>query len=408
MILVPGTRYASGWPVYGRGSRALVSVANDGSITGALRRWQTASLGPKIEPRMTSEQVKEDILRQLRPSARGGVHVTVDKIVLAYYDGNADYLQPVYEFEAVFSPPPGKGAANSKIAGYVPVGNPLEPIPDLAAEPTGLRPSTVYLPECPATPVSYLPISVGEFLNRDFEYRDLYVEMSRQFVEGLWAGNSQRPGYPRFYLDLWCAAHPYQVTGPQSGYFMNAVNVAYTEPHGAWLFNTTDGADSDPWWVDDIRYYGYPGFGAATGGWLATWVIFSCSVIPSCYDGANQATGTPACSNAWVPWWAVFQGLHNVLGFRTEAGWPDDALNYGFGFDAALGGDVNGAWLQEVGAIHGNDDTYCCDTHLIGTPRVHPDRASTFVDGRDLGQSIYNVTQQTTAATTLCNFWMGN
>jgi hypothetical protein len=73
---------------------------------------------------------------------------------------------------------------------------------------------------------------------------------------------------------------------------------------------------------------------------------------------------------------------------------------------ASLGGDVNAAWFQEVAAYHGNDGTYQ-DTHLQGKPYVHYDRASTMIDGRDLGQSIFNVGAQT-ASTTLWNFWMGN
>jgi hypothetical protein len=38
---------------------------------------------------------------------------------------------------------------------------------------------------------------------------------------------------------LWWTAYVWQVVGPQSKDWMNAVNVAYTEPHGDWLINTT-------------------------------------------------------------------------------------------------------------------------------------------------------------------------
>lgn len=86
--------------------------------------------------------------------------------------------------------------------------------------------------------------------------------------------------------------------------------------------------------------------------------------------------------------------------------YPDDALNYGFGSDAAQGGDVNAAWFDEVAAIDGNDGTYASQ-HLIGNPTIHYDRASTMIDARDLGQSIFSVGPQS-ASTTLWNFWMGN
>jgi hypothetical protein len=102
----------------------------------------------------------------------------------------------------------------------------------------------------------------------------------------------------------------------------------------------------------------------------------------------------------------VFQGLHNAIGFRTIMFYPDDNTNWAFGYAASLGGDVNAAWFQEVAAYHGGDGTYASQ-HLSGSPQVHYDRASTMIDGRDLGQSIYSVGAQT-ASGTLWNFWMGN
>jgi hypothetical protein len=86
--------------------------------------------------------------------------------------------------------------------------------------------------------------------------------------------------------------------------------------------------------------------------------------------------------------------------------YPDDALNYGFGSDAARGGDVNAAWFDEVTAIHGKDGTYPSQD-LIGNPKVHYDRASTMIDARDPGQSISSVGAQS-ASSTLWNFWMAN
>jgi hypothetical protein len=45
--------------------------------------------------------------------------------------------------------------------------------------------------------------------------------------------------------------------------------------------------------------------------------------------------------------------------------------------------------------------------HLAGGPQVHYDLASTMIDARDLGHSIFHVTAQS-ASTTLWNFWMNN
>jgi len=422
MNLIPAYRYAGGLPVYGIGSHALVSIANDLSITGVLRRWRTATAGDKIKPTMTAERAKADILRQLTPYAKGGTHANVDKIILAYYDGNANYLQPVYRFEALLTPAK-KSISPIKIAGYVPLGKALEPIPDLVAAPTGPTPSTSSVPPkaaaqpqlktvaltAMATPggIGGPPmISVGEFANQDWPTSSAYLEMANNFLVGLENGNKFSPAAPPISRTIWWSAYSWQVNGPQSKDWMNAVNVAYTEPHGDWLSNSTLSDNADVWSIQNIGTGGNPGFGAAAGGVLATWVIMSCEVVPSYYDRANEAGGTDVGSTAFDAWWPVFQGLHNVLGFRTIMHYPNDALQYAFGFDAALGGDVNAAWFDEVAVHAGNYGTYPSQ-HLMGSPQVTYDRASTMIDGRDLGQSIYSVGGQT-ASTQLWNFWMSN
>ncbi len=404
--ITPAIRYASGFRVYGIGSRAVVSVSNSGAIIGALRRWRTASLGDRIQTSITADQVRADITRQLGPYVKqAGTHATVDKIEVAYYDGNANYLQPVDYFEATLEPE-DKQVSNIKITGYVPLGQVLEPIPDLAAVPSGPLPD-VTKPSLPGQPVGAIgspatpgDITLGEFVNQDWPTSSAYLDMANNFYSGLASGSQPVS------RTLWWTAYPWQVVGPQSKDFMNAVNVAYTEPHGDWWFNTTLSNCCQTWYVPNIGTGGNPGFGAAAGGVLATWVIMSCEVVPSYYDLQNQIGGSGNGYAAFTPWWPVFQGLHNVIGFRTEMLYPDDALNYGFGADAAKGGDVNAAWFQEVAAYDGNDGTYTSQ-HLIGNPQVHWDRPSTMIDGRDLGQSVFSVGAQS-ASSTLWNFWVGN
>jgi hypothetical protein len=403
MTLVPAVRYAAGLPVYGRGSHASVALANDGTVVGALRRWRTASLGERIQPTITPDQVRADIQRQLSPYvAQAGSSALVDKIELAYYDANADYLQPVYYFEATLTP--GVDTISQiKISGYVPIGKPLEPIPDLAAPPSGPAPGTTRaaLSDHPAVPHGDAPtagdITLGEFVNQDWPTSSAYLDMANNFFSGLASGSQPVT------RTIWWTAYPWEVVGAQSVKWMNAVNVAYTEPHGDWLVNTTLSNCCQAWHVPDIGTGGAPGFGHAAGGVLATWIIMSCEVIPSAYDRQNQIGGP---GDAFAAWWPVFQGLHNAIAFRTVMFYPDDALNYGFGADAAQGGDVNAAWFDEVAAIDGNRGTYT-SKHLVGAPTVHYDRASTMIDGRDLGQSIFSVGAQS-ASTTLWSFWMDN
>jgi hypothetical protein len=434
----PAVRYAGGYRVYGLGSHASVSTSNDGAVIGALRRWRTASLGDMIKPTLNADQVRAEIQRQLGPQLSAkGTTAEVISIDVAYVDSNKNFLQPGYRFVAHLTPA-NKQIAGIAVAGFVPIGKLYEPLPDLTTPVTNgpSNPSanaTLVRPETdvkevlqPALTASVLtssalasvaatnqtgsvgtPITLGEYANQDWPNNNAYVTMSNSFYNGLEDGNNQvSSNHPKIVRSQWYVAHPFEVVGAQSKNYMNAVNIAYTVPHGDWLLNTTLSNYGDLWYVTQIGTGGNPGFGAAAGGKLATWVIMSCEVVPSMYDRQNEVNGTGNPQTAFNAWWPVFKGLHNVIGFRTEMLYPDDNLNYAFGKDAALGGDINAAWFQEVAANDPNDGTYN-DGHLKGNPVVHYDRASTIIDARDLGKSIYDVTPQT-ASTTLWNFWMNN
>ena len=420
MTLVPAVRYAEGFKVYGLGSHAVVTLGGDGSIIGAVRRWRMASVAERIQPAITAAQVRQEIVRQLQPMLEAkGTHAVVDKVEVAYYDNNKALLQPVYHFEATVQPS-NERISPIRVSGFIPIDTPREPIPDLTRKTEGAKPGKSSLPnrELPHGGIGALPtpndITLGEYANRNWPSDNGYISMSYAFLNGLTFLDSVFPGWtPPTTRTQWYEAWPWEVVGPASKYYLNAVNVAYTVPHGDWLINTTFSNYADLWYVPDIGTGGNPGFGAAAGGVLATWVIMSCEVIPSYYDRANEDGGSGNGFDAFNAWWGVFQGLHNAIGFRTIMFYPDDDTNFGFGLAASLGGDVNAAWFQEVAAYHGGDGTYASQ-HLKPQhdpkqppPQVHYDRASTMIDGRDLGQSIFAVGAQSPAGT-LWNFWMSN
>ncbi len=413
MTIIPALRYAGGFKVYGLGSHAVVTLDNDGSVIGAVRRWRMANVGESVKPEITVEKVRSEILRQLQPMVRSnGTQAVVDKIEVAYYDNNKALLQPVYHFEATIESP-NKRISPIRVSGFIPVVTPREPIPDLTKKADAAGPGKAIAPnpKLPRNGIGTKPtvddITLGEYCNRDWPNDNGYISMSYAFLNGLTYYNSIIPGLtPPTTRTQWYEAWPWEVVGPSSKSYMNAVNVAYTVPHGDWLINTTLSNNTDVWYVPDIGTGGNPGFGAAAGGVLATWVIMSCEVIPSYYDRANEIGGSNNGFDAFNAWWGVFQGLHNVVGFRTIMFYPDDNTNWAFGEVASLGCDVNAAWFQEVAAYHGGDGTYASQ-HLKGNPQVHYDRTSSMIDGRDLGQSIFSVGAQT-ASGTLWNFWMNN
>jgi hypothetical protein len=411
LTIAPATRYAGSYRVHGMGSHAAVSVANDGRVVGALRRWRVASEGEKVRVVTNPDEARKSIERQLAPQVSGErARAVVDKVEVAYYDSNEKFLQPVYYFEATVTPRNEKVAA-IKLAGYVPLAKEMEPIPDLLAKPQGEGPQPAKEISLASPPKLAAPdpadISLGEYANRDWPNDGGYVSMSNSFLSGLTFFNNIFPGLlPPVNRTQWYDAYPFEVQSPSSKYFMNAVNVAYTVPHGDWLENTTLRNDSDFWYVTNIGTGGNPGYGARTGGVLGTWVIMSCEVIPSMYDRQNEDGGTGNPYTAFDAWWPVFQGMHNAIGFRTIMFYPDNALQWGFGVSASLGGDVNAAWFQEVAAVDGNDGTYA-NGHLKGHPQSRYDSASSMIDARNLGQSIYNITPQSPSST-LWNFWMND
>ena len=284
---------------------------------------------------ITVEKVRSEILRQLHPMTTSkGTQAVVDKVEVAYYDNNKALLQPVYHFEATVQAP-NKRISPIRVSGFIPIGQPREPIPDLTSKAEGAKPGKAITPnpKLPHQGIGTKPtpddITLGEYANRNWPNDNGYISMSYAFLHGLTFLNSIFPGWtPPTTRTQWYEAWPWEVVGPSSKAYMNAVNVAYTVPHGDWLINTTFSNYADLWSVPDIGTGGNPGFGAATGGVLATWVIMSCEVIPSFYDRANEIGGSNNGFDAFNPWWGVFQGMHNAIGFRTIMFYPDNNTNW--------------------------------------------------------------------------------
>ncbi|MBD5656936.1 MAG: hypothetical protein IAI50_17415 [Candidatus Eremiobacteraeota bacterium] len=387
---VPAQRLAAGLPVYGRGSQATVGIGNDGSVRAFVRRWQAARQIGSVAPSTTSQQLSQAIVAQLAPLEKLYA-ITVEGIAPAYYDGDANYLQPVYAFDATLHP--FGNAPSEHIRGYVPVGKLVEAIPTIGVSFRGSAPSAPH-PGKTGNSFNSTSISLGQYANRDGSMED----MANAYVNGFDSVSPYSYGPPIDRLQ-WYWAYSFEVEASANSY-LNAMQVAYTQPHGDWWLNTTDGTGGDPWYVTSIGVSGNPGFGAASGGQLATWIIDSCEVIPSYYD---KTYGGGNGYNAFSPWWAVFQGLHRALGFRTEMLLGEDTMNYDIAQSMAEGAVADSAFYNGVAAV--SFGTYA-DQHL-GNMTVHYDRVSIMEDTRNEAESIYSVQGQSKSGQ-LHNTWMGN
>jgi hypothetical protein len=324
---VPVQRYAANYPVFGKGSRAMVAVANDGSVQGFVRRWRSASVAGQLAPATSAAAVVQSIESQLKGYVNATTSAIVDRIGIGYYDGNQSFLQPVYYFTAIIHrlTPAGKAApVDDHVIGYVPIAQPVEPLPVLSRPPSGptpaLRGTLAVAPRATGTNAgSAATVSVGEYIvrNDDADWNNNAVE----FWNGMAAGNalanllsifglgSPQPPVARTQY-YWAYQFEYLT---QANSYLNSVNIADTESHGDWWIFSTLQNCCDIVDVHNIGSGGTPGYGAASGGQLATWLIHSCEVIPAFYD-LQQATGNGY--NAFTPWWNVFSGLHNALGYR--------------------------------------------------------------------------------------------
>lgn len=398
---IPAERFAAGLPVTGAGSRVTVGVGNDGSIRAFVRDWKSAQVAGNVAVTTSPAQAEREIAAQLQPLRARYGSVTVDSVTPAYYDGDKNFMQPVYEFVATLG---ARGTLQDHVRGYVPMGKLAEALPVI-----GDHPQTGPLPSAPTPARSFerrpdgnpSEITLGEYVNRNCLFTNNCYDMSGAYLNGF---DSVLPFWygPPIERTQYYFAYSFEVLG-SSQYYLNSVNVAYTNPHGDWYLNTTIGnyvPTGDPWYVNEIGTGGNKGYGAAAGGQLATWIIDSCEVIPSYYD--KQVT-TGNGFNAFNYWWPVFQGLHRALGFRTQMLMGEDQMNYNIAREMALGANADSAFYNEVAAA-GTFPTYL-DTHLGLT--VHYDRVSTMNDVRNASESIYSVQGQS-AAGSLTNVWMGN
>jgi hypothetical protein len=403
-------RYAAGHPIYGKGSRMLFSISPQGKVVGFLRRWKSAVRSTHLTPvRPQPQMLVAEIRRQLHSYTENNT-VHVDSIEEAYYDNNQRYLQPVLRYSAVITPRNGSSQPGH-IYGYLPLCKFSEPIPTLLVHQAGDEPPLI--PQRPdhadTNPPLFVqeskpdvndlgpanrPISLGEYANKDANMLD----MARDFRDGLAGTLGGEHIGTTIDRTQWFVAQPWEATTEGSQSFLNSVNIAYSQSYGDWYHSAGSVLNGDPWSINT----GNVRLGAAAGGRLATWVIDASNVVPS-YDDA-VARGSSGM-DAFTPWFSVFAGLHNAVGFRSQM-WLHDGLNVPFSQAAGLGLDINASWFQEIAA----DSNYNGDAAYyepLLKRYMHFGRASVFVDTRNCGHSIYDVEPQT-QATVLWNFWMGD
>lgn len=391
-------RQVDGLPVFGPGTRSMIAVAHDDTIHAFAHRWRSARpSGERVVPHSRAEIAKA-ILAQLDTSAKSA-DVRVDKVTLGYYDGGAHFLQPVYRFHAtvIFSNRKLR-VANRHVFGYVSIGVAPEPLPVLGIqhgespkEPDS-RPKSREQPE----PLPPGDPTVGRYVVRNDSQG--WVDSANNFFANL-QGASVIAGLlgrspTAFTNSQYYWAEPRLFLSDKDS-FVNSVQIALTEVHGNWgLFSTRDNHD------DLVSLSSIPstGYGGGGGGSLAYWILHSCEVIPTQTDE----------STSFDVWWNIFNGLHAVLGYRTEM-WINDGVTGPFGLSIGLGASVVSAWLNAVVSddSYGAGDATYLDDNFNPNKSEPMGRASAIAicgHGDDTASDIAPLGQ----ATCLTEWWFNN
>ncbi len=381
--------------VYGPGSRATVAVGNDGSVEGFVRRWKAGAVSGEVRETRTREQVAQAILAQLRPIAKTA-DVEVLNTDVAYYDGNRDYLQPVYRFTARLHERAHAGGDSKAhvdddfVIGYVPIGKAAEPIPSLTAPP-GIPPRTAT--KKAGTPAAEKPgdPTVGRYVVRNDNPN--WVANANE----LWGGLTAFFGGFLFTNAQYFWAEPWEFNTNEAA-FVNSVNLADNEVHGDWwLFSTLSNCCD---LVDITAIPASEGYGAANGGRLDYWILHSCEVVPSAADAPCPTDSRPW----WTPWFNIFQGLHTVVGYRTIM-WIDDDVSGPYGLALRFGAPVVSAWFNATTSAAGYQGNPTFGAHCGRTPPMG--RPSTVSACGRQNDWVYDTTALP-PANCLINFWQPN
>lgn len=384
------------FPVFGVGSRAVVAIDGRGQVQGFLRSWRTARSAGVVVARVPATAIQKAILTQLTPFLTSSIAIHVDRIGIGYYDGGGSSLEPVVYYFATMRHRHVEvnGPAPDHFVGYLSINNQLENI--TMRFPVGRRPLRITAERAGGSARSASDPSVATFVTRHAE------SAWGQSAESFWAGISATSNAADFSRQEENEAEPPFFLGEKNAH-VNHVNIADTEGHGGWWIFSTSGDAGD---IVDVRNIKEGGYGAAptAGGNLAYWVIHACEVIPSQWD-LRQRDGSGDGSAAFGPWWSVFGGLREVLGYRTQM-YINDGVEHGFGEDMGRGGIALSSWFNHVAAATIYQANPTCHSDAINADVTCGRASAIVVAGHQNDAMLKDYKPLTTRAKKLVNFWM--
>lgn len=165
-----------------------------------------------------------------------------------------------------------------------------------------------------------------------------YVDQAEdRFVRNVWNfvknfQGFQTIGSNRYRMVQYYWAEPYEFNGSHQSY-VDKMDLSYVAGHGAGYYIQTKKSTSTG---VDLR--NSPAYGdMAKGGDLEFLIIESCNTVVS----------APEVSNWWTPWTSIFQGLHQLVGFRTLSN-SDNGIPNRYAQKLKANGGVWQSWFAAV------------------------------------------------------------
>ncbi len=395
LTYVAAKRLVDGLPVLGTGSRAAVGIANDGSIQAFAKHWHAALRAETVTPTRNPSQVRAEIVRQLSHLETPTAHVVVDRVGLAYYDGDGATLQPVYYYTARILP---QGAAamaihdGDAVVGYVPVGEAVEAIPTVDTPSATPIPSQAKFGGIQPDGIGS-GSTVGVYVVNDSANQQAWDNDGYFAAEDLAGAGAQ---FTQYYYASQALFLSY------ANSYVNAVNFNVTEVHGDWWLFSTLNNNANFVYLSQIGSSGNPGYGGyGSSGKMAHWLLHSCEVIPSMFD---EGIATGNSQNAFNVWWNIFKGLHQAIGYRTVM-FIADGTGPAYASLLEHGGDITTSWFNTINsnADYNQGWTYL-SAHLnrqvpYGMPSVMT------IPGLQNETAFANAPAKPASSTGLYNYW---
>jgi hypothetical protein len=311
-------------PVMGPGSVMAVDLGSEGRVVGFQRSWNALSkAGP--EPQFKTEQeIYAEVEHQVKSRVPAGIPAKVHKLHLIYYGNDKEWVQPAYFFSIELAAPgvEGKSFMRGVVAAAKNTPEPITMRPAPKELPTASKPPL----KSPGKPMPPGDPTVGRYVVRDDSHD--WVDDANDFKNGLVDGHSS--GFAAITFGDYYWDQPYMWTTSESSY-VDRWNITLMEGHGnTWLFTTRSNCCD----VVNLNSASQPGYGDRAGSSMRFLVLKGCSIIP----------GPPDRSNWADPWWRIFKGLRQAVGFRTEM-YIDDNISYGFAKNLASNHRVLDSWF---------------------------------------------------------------